>query len=182
MRDQRVRLMAVLSCLVLYGVPAAAKEPYTAHTYRLVEGEPAPRAALSDAGWLVGSWEGECFGDRCEEVWNAPSAGSMVGLYKLYGDDGVHFYELMLLVVEDDTLVLKVKHFSADFSAWEDKAGHVSFRLVAVEPDALHFGGLSFYRRGPDGIDIWIVLKKGDEAREHLLTYRRVSADSAAAQ
>lgn len=179
MRNRGMRRTAALGCLLLCAA-AIAKEPRTAHTYQLAEGEAPPAAALEDAGWLVGSWEGECFGARCEEAWNAPSAGSMVGMYKLFDDDGVHFYELMLLVVEDDTLVLKVKHFSADFSAWEDKADYVSFRLVAVEPDALHFGGISFYRRNPDQLDIWIVLKKGDEVREHLLTYRRVVTDSTA--
>mgnify|MGYP000474719007 CR=1 FL=1 len=176
MRDRLAGSCAVLGCLVLCAAAAFAKEPRTEHTFRLAEGETAPPATLEDAAWLVGSWDGECFGERCEEVWNAPSAGSMVGMFKLFGDDGVRFYELLLLVVEDDTLVLKVKHFSPDFSAWEEKSDYVSFRLVDVEPDALHFGGISFYRLGPDDIDIWIVLKQGEEVREHQLTYRRVPA------
>lgn len=156
------------------GVVGAA-EPLTEHTYRLAAGETAPAASLEDVGWFVGAWDGECFGKKCEEVWNPPSAGTMVGMFKLYGDDGVQFYELMLLTVEDGTLNMKIKHFNADFSAWEDKADFVSFPLVALAPDAVHFRGLSFYRKGPDEIDIWIALKSGDELREHPLTYRRAA-------
>ncbi|MBT8091621.1 MAG: hypothetical protein KJN77_01205 [Gammaproteobacteria bacterium] len=88
-------------------------------------------------------------------------------------EDGVAFYELLLLVVEDGTLSLKVKHFNADFSAWEEKPDFVNFRLVKKEKDALHFQGLSFYKRGDDAIDGYIVMKNGDMLTEHRLTYGR---------
>ena len=77
----------------------------------------------------------------------------MIGLFKLYGEDGVSFYELLHLNVEDGTLSLKVKHFNADFTAWEDKEDFVNFRLVKLDDNALHFGGLSFYKRSDDSID-----------------------------
>ena len=93
----------------------------------------------------------------------------------LFSDDGVTFYEIMLLTVEDGTLSLKVKHFSPDFTAWEEKADYVEFRLVAIEDDALHFGGLSFYRRGPDTMDAWIVMKNDQGIREEKLVFRRRS-------
>ncbi|MGB5354268.1 MAG: DUF6265 family protein, partial [Woeseia sp.] len=105
------------------------------------------------------------------------SAGSMVGLFKLYGDDGVALYEIMLITVEEGVLSLKVKHFNADFSAWEEKQEHVNFRIVKVEENALHFGGLSFYRRGPDKIDGYIVMRNGDEVSEQHLQYTRRSLD-----
>ena len=148
-------------------------EPRTEHTYQLEPDETRPTATLDDAGWLVGSWTGTAFGQTFEEVWNPPSAGSMIGLFKLFGDDGVSFYELLQLTVEDDTLSLKVKHFNADFTAWEDKEEFVNFRLVKKEEDALHFGGLSFYKRGYDAIDGYIVMRDGDALTEHHLKYRR---------
>ena len=165
--------------VLFFCTAAGGAEPYTAHTFRLAAGETAPRATLEDVAWFVGAWEGDCFDMRCEEVWNPPSAGSMVGMFKLYGDEGVRFYELMLLTVEDGTLVMKVRHFNADFSAWEDKTGYVSFPMVALEPDAVHFRGLSFYRRGPGDLDIWIALTREDEVREHHLVYRRDLAAAA---
>lgn len=166
--------------ILLSSASAGAVEPYTTHTFRLTAGETAPAATLADVAWFAGAWEGDCFDMRCEEVWNPPSAGTMVGLFKLYDDEGVRFYELMLLTAENGTLVLKVKHFNADFSAWEDKADYVSFPLVALETEAVHFRGLSFYRRGPDELDIWLALQRDDEVREHRLAYRRGIAAVAA--
>jgi len=97
----------------------------------------------------------------------------MVGLFKLFGDDGVAFYEILLLSVEDDTLSLKVKHFSADFTAWEDKEDYVNFQLVKKGEGELHFGGISFYKRGDDSIDGYIVMRNGEDITEHHLKYER---------
>lgn len=152
---------------------ACAAEPRTEHTYRLAPDEARPAATLDDASWMVGSWTGTAFGQQIEAVWNAPSAGSMVGLFKLYGDDGVTFYEILLLSVEEGTLSLKVKHFSPDFTAWEEKPDYVNFQLVKKEKDALHFGGLSFYKRGDDAMDGYIVMRNGENITEHHLQYER---------
>lgn len=166
------RILAAIS-LAAIASPLLAAEPRTDHTFQLEAGEERPAATIEDAGWLVGSWAGTAFGGRFEEVWNPPSAGTMVGFFKLLGDDGVAFYELLLLSVEDNTLSLKVKHFNPDFTAWEEKADYVNFRLVKKEDDALHFGGLSFYKRDEDTIDGYIVMKNGDEVTEHHLEYKR---------
>ncbi len=154
-------------------LPLLAAEPRTEHTFQLSEGEERPAATIEDAGLLVGSWSGTAFGGRFEAAWNPPSAGTMIGFFKLLGDDGVTFYELLLLSVEDGSLSLKVKHFNPDFTAWEEKADYVNFRLVKKEDDALHFGGISFYRRGDDAIDGYIVMRNGDEVTEHHLRYER---------
>ena len=154
-------------------LPLPAAEPKTEHTYQLSEGEERPAATIEDASLLVGSWAGTAFGGQFEAVWNPPSRGTMVGLFKLMGDESVTFYEILLLSVEDGTLSLKVKHFNPDFTAWEEKADYVNFQLVKMEEDALHFGGLSFYRRGDDAIDGYIVMRNGEEITEHHLVYER---------
>lgn len=166
---------AVCAVLILTAAAAAwAAEPRTEHTFSLGEGEERPAATLGDAAWLAGSWGGTAFGKRFEEHWNPPSAGSMVGLFKVFDDEGVSFYEIMLLTVDEGTLSLKVKHFNADFTAWEEKEKFVDFRLVKLDDDALHFAGLSFYRRDENNIDAYIVLKNGEEVSEHYLKYERV--------
>jgi hypothetical protein len=167
-----LRFFAVI-LLASITTAACAAEPRTEHTYQLAPDGARPAATLDDASWLVGSWTGTAFGERFEEVWNPPSAGTMVGLFKLFGDDGVAFYELLLLSVEEGTLSLKVKHFSADFSAWEEKPDFVNFRLVKKEVDALHFGGLSFYRKGDDAIDGYIVMRNGETVTEQHMQYER---------
>ena len=159
--------------IILSAAPARGAEPHTEHTYRLEEGESRPTATLEDAKFLVGSWAGTAFGQRFEEVWNPPSAGSMVGMYKVFSGNDVAFYELLLMTVEEGSLSLKVKHFNPDFSAWEEKEDYVNFRLVKFDDDELHFGGISFYRRGADRIDGYIVMRNGDDVTEHHLVYER---------
>ena len=169
-------LIALLIIAATYpGAKAFAAEPLTEHTYRLADGAERPAATLADAAFLVGSWEGTGFGGRIEEVWNPPSAGSMVGMFKFFVEDKVVFYELLLMTVEEGTLSLKVKHFNPDFSAWEEKEDYIDFRLVALEDGALHFGGLSFYKRGDDAVDGYIVMKNAEGMREEPLVYTRVN-------
>ena len=167
------RIAALIALILVCSTTARAAEPRTEHTYQLGPDGPRPAASLEDASWLVGSWAGTGFGQQFEPVWNAPSAGSRVGLFKLFSDDGVAFYELLLLVVEDGTLSLKVKHFSADFTAWEEKDDYIEFRLVKIDDDALHFGGISFYKRGDDAIDEYIFMKNAEGIREEPLVYQR---------
>jgi len=168
----RSTLSGLLCIFLVQAAPAA--EPHTEHTFRLEKNESAPAATLDDARWLAGSWTGSAFGQRFEQVWNPASAGSMVGMFKLMDGDKVSFYEILLITVEDGTLSLKVKHFNPNFTAWEEKEGYVDFRLVHLEEDALHFKGLSFYRRGDDQIDGYIVMSSGAEIREEALRYKRV--------
>ncbi len=173
MRSFLGAITGIAAGLVIGSTVLHAAEPRTENTYGLAEGEARPAATIGDAAWLAGSWSGTGFGKQFEEHWNPPSAGTMVGLFKLFDDEGVAFYEIMLLSVDDGTLSLKVKHFSADFTAWEEKGDFINFRLVKKEKDALHFGGISFYRRGQDKIDGYIVMKNGDELTEHRLNYTR---------
>ena len=170
-----IRVVVVLLALPAFAATNAgwSAEPRTEHTFGLADGEERPAATLDDAAFLVGHWQGTGFGGRIEEVWNPPSAGSMVGMFKFFVEDKVVFYELLLMTVEDDTLSLKVKHFSPDFTAWEEKDDFIEFRLVKFDEDALHFGGLSFYKRGDDAIDGYIVMKNADGIREEPLVYTR---------
>lgn len=177
MRTQLLAAALLLS-LTLSSHHAIALQKNTEHTYQL-NGATSPAATLDDVAWLVGNWLGDAFGSQMEEVWNPPSAGSMVGMFKVYDQEkGVSFYELMLLTQKDDSLVLMVKHFTKNFVAWERKEEFVSFPLVKIETNAIHFSGLSFYRDGENKINGYIALKEKDGTKtEHLLSYRRRGFD-----
>ncbi len=171
------RLPSILSLSLLLAMLAAgnadAQTQRTEHTYQLDNPDDRPPATLDDVSWLVGSWDGEAFGSRFEESWNPPSAGSMIGFFKLIKDDKVVMYELLLLVEEEGSLSLKVKHFNPDFTAWEDKEDYVRFRFIKAEDDAVHFSGLSFYRIDEDTLDGYLVMRTGEEIREEKLVYWR---------
>lgn len=164
-----------LAVLTMLGITPnlGAQSMRTEHTYKLENADSRPAASLQDVSWLAGSWSGEAFGDTFEEVWNPPSAGSMIGMFKLLKEGRVAFYELVLLVEEEGSLSLKVKHFNDDFTAWEDKEEYVDFKLVKVEKDAVHFSGLSFHRINENEIHGYLALRDGDNVWEEKLTYHR---------
>lgn len=159
--------------LLMFAVAANAQSQRTEHTLKLDDPDARPPATLADVSWLVGSWTGEAFGGTFEEVWNPPSAGSMIGLFKLLDGDEVNFYELLLLVEEEGSLSLKVRHFNPDFTAWEEKGEHVTFRFIRADEAAVHFSGLSFYRVSDTEMHAWLAMRSGDEIREEKLVYRR---------
>jgi len=168
-------VVAISVCLFLCGISpdTAAQSQRTEHTFELDDPESRPAAGLGEISWLAGSWSGEAFGSRFEEVWNPPSAGSMVGFFKLLNESEVAFYELMLLVEEEGSLSLKVKHFSPDFTAWEDKEDYVTFRFIKADENAVHFSGISFYRIDEKTMHAYLVMRSNDEVHEELLVYHR---------
>ena len=174
MRSPLRMIAGMLPVLLLAAGYSGAQSAHTEHTFKLDDPDKRPQATLADVSWLVGSWTGEAFGDTFEEVWNPPSAGSMVGMFKLLKDGEVSFYELVLLVEEEGSLSLKVRHFNADFSAWEDKEDYVDFRFVRADDDAVHFSGISFYRISDDEMHAYLVLRNKDgKVWEEKLVYRR---------
>jgi len=168
-----MRQMFTLTLMIFLAQVSLAQSQRTEHTFKLDDPGNRPAATLDDVSWLVGNWSGEAFGSSFEEGWNPPSAGSMIGFFKLMDGDAVVFYELLLLVEEEGSLSLKVKHFNADFTAWEEKADYVTFRYVKSDEDAVHFSGISFYRVDDDTLNAYIVMRSGDEVREEKLVYRR---------
>jgi len=168
-----VLLSAVLCSDLGAGNIALAAEPHTENTFRLSAGEESPAATLEDARFLVGSWSGTAFGEKMEESWSAPTGGSMVGTFKLFDGDEPAMYELMLLTAEEGSLNLKVKHFNADFTAWEEKPDYVNFKLVKFSRGELHFRGISFYKRDDDHIDAYIVMSSETGVSEQQLVYER---------
>ena len=171
--SRKIILVALVA--VAAAMPAYAQSSRTEHTYRLDDPESRPPATLAVVDWFAGSWAGEAFGGIFEEVWNPPSHGSMVGMFKLMSDEGVTFYELMLFVEEEGSLSFKVRHFDPDFTAWEGKEDVPVSHFVKAEENAVHFDGISFYRVSDDEVHAYLVFRKGKELIERKLVYRRLA-------
>jgi len=153
-----------------------AKEPKTEHTFGLAAGAERPAATIDQVAWLAGSWQGTAFGQQFEEVWNPPSAGTMVGMFKLFSaEQGVSFYEILLITPQENSLSLLVKHFTPEFVSWESKEDHVNFKLVAIEKDAIHFSGLSFYRINDQEMHAYLAMRLSDGTiKEEQLIFNRL--------
>lgn len=131
-------------------------------TMQLDSSQVSPKANLEAIAWLEGSWQGEAFGGSFEETWNAPSAGTMLGMFKHFAKGKVTFYEIMTITEENKSLIIRLKHFNKDLTGWEEKNETVNFPLVKVQKDAVHFSGYSFIRKGKDRIDCYVNVQGKD--------------------
>ncbi|MCG6927288.1 MAG: DUF6265 family protein [Acidobacteria bacterium] len=172
----RVAVLAAL-CVLVGVAGASGQEALTEHTFARSAGAPAPSAAVEDMAWMAGHWMGEALGGTAEEIWSPPRGGAMMGMFRLVKDGETVFYELMTIVPEDGSLVLRLKHFNADLTGWEEKEKTVDFPLVAVADGAFHFDGLSFRPDGEDHLRVHLAMHgKDGTTREETFVYTRVPA------
>jgi hypothetical protein len=169
----RVFVLAVV--LVFSAASVSGQEKMTERTLKLRTGSKSPHATLSDVEWLAGHWVGPALGGEAEEIWSPPKAGSMMGMYRLVRDSKVVFYELLTLVQDGGSLVLRLKHFNPDLTGWEEKQKTVDFRLVARGEGIVQFEGMSFHREGDAKLTVYLAIEGADGAlHEEAFRYARV--------
>lgn len=177
--DMRTALLITSFALAAASI-ALAQSPLTANTLRLDGPAEMPSASIDQFAWLAGHWQGDFMGGVADEVWAAPSGGAMLGMFRLVQDGEVSFYEIMTLVEEGGSVILKLKHFNADLTGWEEKEDFVSFPLVRLEPDAAYFDGLTFRRQSAEALEGYLAMEQGGNVSETAFTYRLVAAPAAA--
>lgn len=170
----RFHRMAASAALVLsLAVPLAAQETRVGDA-----GFVSPPASVADAAWLVGRWSGTGIGGAdAHESWLPPSGNTMVGTFvQETPEGGIMFTEHMYLMEHDGSLVVRLKHFNPDLTAWEDKDGMVTFRLLSAEPCALYFNALTFRcadkDAGPAGGLVIAVRMKSEKPEPQELLFR----------
>ena len=139
-----------------------------------------PPATLAQMDWLVGQWQGEGIGGRpALESWLPPTGNTMVGTFVQMADENaIQFTEHLYLMEEDGTLVLRLKHFNADLTGWEEKDGMLAFRLVAMEDCAAYFHALTL-RCDPreDGTDGLVAAVRMQSGAELFFRFARLGPD-----
>ncbi|HET6381407.1 MAG TPA: DUF6265 family protein [candidate division Zixibacteria bacterium] len=78
-------------------------------------------ATADDLAWLTGRWLGGDGADRLEEVWIAPHAGTLPGMFRWHRNGQPRFYELMSVEPEGSGLVCRIKHFDPGLRGWQEK-------------------------------------------------------------
>lgn len=165
-------LLLVLA-LILLGNSAYAQDAFP-NTRRMDSVMTSPTATLQDIAWIQGHWKGEAFGGIVEEVWTPPLGGSMMCAFKLVVDEEVRFYEIVTISEEENSLMLRLKHFHKDLKGWEEKDETVDFPLVKVTPEKMFFDGFTFERISDNEMNIYVII--GDEGKEQeaKFNYKRV--------
>ena len=138
---------------------------------RSLDGAPSPPAEIAALSWLVGAWEGEGLGGAAAEVIAPPAGGQMMGMFRhMKDEESVNFYEFYVFTEVENTLALKLKHFTPDLIGWEEKEDVVEFPLVAIEGDAVYFDGITFAMTGPDTMEAAVNIEDSANA---CFRYRR---------
>lgn len=151
-----------IAVLFVLCIPAFAQTKSTENTLKLSGSEPAGKATIADMAWLAGSWTGEGLGGISEEMWSKPAGGAMVGTYRLIKDGKPVFYEICWIVEQEGTIALRLKHFNADLTGWEEKDKTVDFRFIKKDGNRIYFSGLTFERLGNSELNIYLALKHKD--------------------
>ncbi|GAA0758634.1 uncharacterized protein YecT (DUF1311 family) [Erythromicrobium ramosum] len=142
------------------------------------EGFVSPPATIYQMWWLEGLWQGEGIdGAPATESWLPSTGHTMVGTFVQQTPEGdILFSEHMYLVEEDGSLVLKLKHFNADLTGWEDKAGMVTFQLLSLDFCAAYFSGLTIRCDGNDKLVVGVRMKSdAAEPKELLFRFNRAA-------
>jgi hypothetical protein len=168
------RIAPILLAALLPALPASAQDKLTERTFRLKPGATSPPATIADMAWLAGHWTGEALGGLSEEIWSEPGAGSMMGMYRLIKGGKPVFYELLTIVEQNGSLMLRLKHFNPDLTGWEEKQKTIDFPLVAKRDGAVHFDGMSFHPKGNDALVVYLAIHQKDgTVREEAFSYKR---------
>lgn len=165
----------LLIILILVNLSIKGQESYTENTLKLSAGNKSPVANLEEIGWLAGHWEGEAMGGKTEEIWTLPKGGAMLGVFRFIKNDKIGFYELMTIVQDKDTILLRLKHFNPDLKGWEEKDKTVDFRFVSKKEGIVYFDGMTFKREGDKSLIIYLALagKDGKSSEEKFIFSRK---------
>lgn len=95
-----------------------------------------------------------------------PRGGTMVGTFRLSVGGKPQIFEFMTLSVEDGQPVIRVKHFNADSSPWEDRDVWVMFPYERSTEHGIFFGGLTYELLEPEKLRVTVYVGRSDGTSE----------------
>jgi len=180
MRRNGLTILVTITVTILVfaglGWPSQAQTRSSPHTLKLEKPDSMPAATIQDVSWIAGHWTGEAFGGVSEEIWSPPLGNSMMGMYRLVKKGKAVFYELLTIVEENGSLILKLKHFTSGLVGWEEKDVSIKFPLVKKTPREAFFDGMTFRKLDDGRLQVFLLVsdKKTSEGREEEFLYRPV--------
>jgi Domain of unknown function (DUF6265) len=99
---------------------------------------PVSSPTLADFAWLEGRWRGEWGPRVAEQVWMAPKAGTMAGLFRLVENDKLLVIEMFTLVEKPDEINFYFRHFTPSLLPWE-KSDAIVLKLANLDAKRADF-------------------------------------------
>jgi hypothetical protein len=122
--------------------------------------------AIEDFAFLTGLWAGEGLGGGSQEMWMPPANGKMFGIFKQSSGNELQFTEFMEISDSGEGFSLRLKHFSADFTGWEESSDYVSFPLVSLSAGKVIFAGLSYQLLDSNSLKVEVEIGQSDGSTE----------------
>lgn len=166
-------MKTILTALSLFIIFSAFAQENFENTKFLAADAPPANASITDAAWIAGYWKGEAFGGIIEELWAPPVGNSMLGSFKLTVNGETSFYEFQSISEENNSLVLRLKHFHANLDGWEEKNEKLEWKLVEVTPNKIYFSGFTFEKVDENHLNIYVVFNENGERSEMKFSYER---------
>ena len=138
--------------------------------------------SLDDLRFLTGDWRGG-EGFVFEETWSPPRAGVMTGMARGSTDDALRVLEYIVIAEEADAIVMRFKHFNADYSTWEEEGEMVTLYLTDVkdkdvtftaDPPSLTVSAIRYWMPDGDTLQADISQVENGEPGGLSLTFKRV--------
>lgn len=120
---------------------------------------PTAQTKIDQFNWLQGNWTAEKWGGTIEEYWTTSSGNAIIGMFRFVKDNSTQFTEHFILCEEDGNPVLKLRHFNADFTGWEDKDTYVTFSFVEMGDNYLQLDGIRYELLDSDQLRVLLEME-----------------------
>jgi hypothetical protein len=168
------KLILTFPVILILTISVLSQTQLTANTLKLEDGKTGEKATIQDMRRLSGTWRGEGLGGTVEEIYSEAQDGIIMGSFRFLDKGKTVFYELILVQEENETLAVRLKHFGADFTGWEEKDKNVLFRFVKKDGNRMYFEGQTFEFIGKKDLNIYVAVKQKDGSlKEEIFRYRR---------
>jgi len=171
MNTRRLLAIGITSLLgaLLCGVTSTATEPISAAD------------KLAAIAWAQGSWKTSVDGDYLDEFWSPPQADSMIGMFRWSKKDRLWMSEMLSIVTEGETIVLRVKHFDRAMVGWEERDKPITLPLIRQTADEsvfetddkAHLVRLTYRKTGSDTMDVILDVTEPEKNRHHEFHFKR---------
>lgn len=141
--------------------------------------------SLADLAFLEGHWRGATDTIVFEETWSAPQGGVMTAMARgvsAGADPGrLRVLEYVIVAEEAAGVVMRFKHFNADYSTWE-AAGPVTLTLTSAKPDDLTFTAdppsetvksARYWKSGEDTLQVDVIVVEDGAESGFTLVFER---------
>jgi len=171
-----MKTVFMISAAILFSICSKSQKPFTANTVSLNPSINRASYSITDLSWIAGKWKGVEDSTVIEEHWMQPEGNNMLGMFRMLQGNKPVFYELMMIFPENNSMTLRLKHFSKNLKGWEHKdSTGISFPLIKIDGKKAYFEGQTYHLTDKDTLVVYVAESRKDgTVVEEVFKYKRV--------